>query len=152
MAEIEEIPIEAEDPPENTQDIHEDWIFSLLPRKEGGQLARRINRSRHRNQNQRQNKSQSSMRNIRSPRKKRLHHPADEPGQNNQWSWIAMLLPVKCLEFFNSSGTSGRVRGDHTMPAGSRIYPKVNGEETNHEQGSCRTIGCDQTTECAEAS
>ena len=36
MAEIEEIPIEAEDPPENTQDIHEDITdIQPAPKKRG---------------------------------------------------------------------------------------------------------------------
>ena len=91
------------------------------------------------------------MRNMmRRPKKKRLHHPADESGQNNQWSWIATLLPVKCLEFCSSRGISGLLPSVTITPPGSRICRKVNGEKTYNEQSSCRKAGCDQTTECAE--
>ena len=100
---------------------------------------------------QRQNKRNqlSSMRNTQSPKKKRLHHPVpiEDKRDLRHWSWIATLLPVKCLEFCSSSGISGRVPGDHTMPAGSRIYPKVNDEEADYKQGSSRTVGCDPMTE-----
>ena len=43
-------------------------------------------------------------------------------------------LPVRCLEFFNSSDIKEQLPGDRIMPPGSKICSsKVNDEETDYE-------------------
>ncbi len=91
------------------------------------------------------------MRNTQSPKKRRRHHPADELNEN-QSSWIDMLLPVTCLTFCSNNGIKEQLQSATTMLAGLRICRKVNEEETVYKQGRSRTTGCDQETECTEAS
>ena len=84
-------------------------------------------------------------------KKRRRHHPADEQDKSlgyNQWSSTDMLRPQTCLAFCSSKGISELLRDAVTMPAGLRIYTKVNGKETDDKQGCSRKVNSDQTTKC----
>ena len=88
-------------------------------------------------------------------------NPADEcpgAGLHNQWSlrlwdlWTDMRWPATCLTFCSSSGMSELLRSATTMLAGSRIYSRVNGEESNNNKSCSRATCSDPETKRAKAS
>ena len=72
--------------------------------------------------------------------------------ERERWNSTDMLWLQTCLAFCSSKGISELLRDAVTMPAGLRIYSKVNGKETDDKQGCSRKVNSDQTTECTATS
>ena len=157
MSEIQEIPIEAEDPPENTQEI-------LAPIPENPEEIQPVPKKRGRPAGSKNVKPAPKPK-PKAKQKKPVDYveyteseeeeaPPPRRRTEEPVKWTDMLWPATCSTFCSSDGISERLQSATTMLAGLRIRnSKVNGEETDDKQSSSsRKVDCDPTTERAEAS
>ena len=169
MAEIEEIPIDAEGAQESAKDIPEivgkfQKIFQKIQRllkKEADQPVQRTSQNRQpqrpsRNLNQKLKQRSQNMRT--GPRKTRSRrHPADEQLDKSQWNWIDTLLQAKCFRFCSSSDSTRPAQGVTTTTRGSQTCDIVNGTQKenrsscNDKQSGDGKSCYDKKAECAEA-